>query len=252
MPCAFDQRPLRVTLFPDHPQTILIYVPEGQALWLPTLPSPFDLDAVCDVLDAHDVPHDTREGDRNRWWRNLKQSEDDDKASLKNHRREEDAAHHVRIQLSPTSTTLEKQRSEVLLMMHKVDDEIRQLKVQISRARAAATRGVYERPGVFRQWQQRLADLQTTSLALQRKSRELKEQQRQHQHQQSMVTLEEQRRLKAQRRQQRIQEHEQRERVREQRFIHKVKRQLTREQFLAIWTEIDAEDAATHEQGAAP
>ncbi len=64
MPNAFDTRPLRITLFPEHPQTILIYVPAGQTLWLPTLPSPFDLDAVCDALDDHDVPHDTREGDR--------------------------------------------------------------------------------------------------------------------------------------------------------------------------------------------
>ncbi len=45
-----DPRPLRVTLFPEHPQTILIYVPGGQSLWLPELRTPFEIDQVCDVL----------------------------------------------------------------------------------------------------------------------------------------------------------------------------------------------------------
>ena len=217
MPCAFDPRPLRITLFPEHPQTILIYVPEGQSLWLPTLPTPFDLDVVCDALDAHDVPHDTREGDCNRWWRNLKQSEDTEKSVLAQQKREEDAARHVQIHLSPTATTFEKQRSEIVLLKHKVDDEIRQLKVQIGRTKAnAAVRGVYEPPDVFRQREQHLADLQTTSIALQRKLGELKGQQ----HQQLSS------------------------KGREERFIQKAKRHLTREQFMEIWAEIDSEDAS--------
>lgn len=217
MPCAFDPRPLRITLFPEHPQTILIYVPEGQALWLPTLPTPFDLDVVCDALDAHDVPHDTREGDRNRWWRNLKQSENAEKAVLGQQQREEEAARHVQIHLSQTATTFEKQRSEIVLLKHKADDEIRQLKVQIGRVKAtAATRGVYEPPDVFRKREQRLADLQTTSLALQRKLGELKAQQHQ--------------RLSS--------------KGHEERFVQKAKKLLTREQFLAIWAEIEAEEAS--------
>lgn len=218
LPCAFDPRPLRITLFPEHPQTILIYVPEGQTLWLPTLATPFDLDAVSDALDAHDVPHDTREGDRNRWWRNVKQSENDAKAVLKQQQLGEEAARHVQIHLSPTATTYEKQRSEIVLMKHKVDDEIRQLKVQIGKAKTnAAIQGMYEHSNVFRRREQRLADLQTTSLALQRKLTELKA--LKHQHAET--------------------------RSREERFIKKAKQYLTREDFMAIWSEIDAEEAAS-------
>ena len=215
MPCAFDPRPLRITLFPEHPQTILIYVPAGQTLWLPTLPTPFDLDVVCDALDDRDVPHDTKEGDRNRWWRNLKESEDTDKSVLRQQQREDEAARHVQVHLSPTATTFEKQRSEIVLMKHKVDDELRQLKVQIGKAKSnAATSGVYEPPSVFRQREQRLADLQTTSLALQKKLGEMKERQ----HQRSVSNN------------------------REERFVQKAKQYLTKEQFLAIWAEIDAEE----------
>jgi hypothetical protein len=216
MPCAFDPRPLRISLFPEHPQTILIYVPEGQSLWLPTLPTPFDLDVVSDALDARDVPHNTREGDRDRWWRNIKQSEGDERATQGQLKRAEEAARQVQIHLSPDATSLEKQRAEVILLKHKIDDEIRQLKVQVGRAKAnAATRGVYEPPDVFRRREQRLADLQTSSVATQKKLGELRAQQRQRPVSNN----------------------------REERFVTKAKRYLTREQFMEIWTEIDAEDA---------
>jgi hypothetical protein len=330
MPCVFDTRPLRITLFPEHPQTILIYVPDGQALWLPTLATPFELDAVSDALDGHDVPHDTREGDRNRWWRNIKQSENEENSVIAQRQREEEAAKHVQIHLSPTATTLEKQRAEIVLMKHKVDDEIRQLKVQIGRVKAnAATRGIYEPPTVYRNREQRLADLQTTSIALQQKLAEIKslrrqsvEMPKQHDNDDNSVlnqqkraeeaarhvqiqtsptatTFEKQRaeivllkhkvddeirQLKVQRlkvpganrvyeppdivlqRKQHLanlqttslalqmklgelkgQQHQHRTTGnREWRFIQKVKQQqhLTREQYLAIWAEIDAEDAA--------
>lgn len=213
LPCAFDPRPLRITLFPEHPQTILIYVPDGQSLWLPTLSTPFDLDALCDVLDDHDVPHDTKEGDRNRWWRNIKQREDEAKAVHVQQQREEEAAKLVQIHLSPTANTFQKQRAEILLMKQKTDDEIRQLKVQIGVAKAnAATNGIYESPKVFRAREQRVADLQTASLALQRKLAELKLQRRD------------------------------RQESRLQCFADKAKKFLTREQYKAIWAEIDAEE----------
>lgn len=227
MPCAHDTRPLRVTLFPEHPQTILIYVPDGQALWLPTLPTPFDLDVVCDALDDHDVPHDTKEGDRNRWWRNIQQREHEERSTQNQQRREVDAARHVQIHLSPTATSIEKQRSEVVLMKYKVDEEIHQLKAQVGRAKAnAATRGVYEPTDVFRQREQRLADLQTTALALQRKLGE----------------------LKILKKKQNVHEHA--ACSREERFVQKAKRHLTRDQFMAIWAEIDAEEALTAQEGA--
>lgn len=238
MPCTLDPRPLRITLFPEHPQTILIYVPTGQRLWLPTLPTPFDLDVVSDALDDHDVPHDTREGDRNRWWRNLAQTENDEKAARGQAQREAEAARHVQIHLSPTANTLEKQRSEVILMQSKVDDEIRQLKVQRGRAKAdAATRSIYESPGVYRQREQRIADLQTTSIALTRRLIELKALRQQNAEAETRKLAE----LKTLRRQNAAAE----ARSREKRFIEKAKRHLTREQFLAIWAEIEAEDAQT-------
>lgn len=145
LPCAFDPRPLRITLFPEHPQTLLIYVPEGQSLWLPTLSTPFDLDALCNVLDDHDVPHDTKEGDRNRWWRNIKKRENEEQSVRAQQQREEAAAKTVQIHLSSAANTFDKQRDEILLMKHKADDEIRQLKVQRGQAKTnAATKGSYE------------------------------------------------------------------------------------------------------------
>jgi hypothetical protein len=209
-----DIRQLRITLFPEHPQTILIYVPDGQSLRLPALPTPFDIDTVCDILDDHGIPHDAKEGDRNRWWRNLKQSENEDKSVQGIRQREAEAARHVQIHLSPVATTFEKQRSEVFLMKCKAEDELRQLKAEASRARAnAATRRVYEPADVYHQRARRIVDLQTTVIALQKKLGDLKAQQ----HRERKVAN------------------------REELFVQKAKRHLTREQFLAIWKEIDEE-----------
>ncbi len=96
-------------------------------------------------------------------------------------------------------------------MKHKVDDEIREIKVQIGKAKTnVVLHGVYEPVPVFRG--------RETRLALQRKLGELKVQ------------------WKAQR-------PEAASKGREERFVQKAKRHLTRDQFMAIWAEIAAEEA---------
>ena len=245
MPCAFDARPLRITLFPEHPQTILIYVPDGQSLWLPTLPTPFDCAVVSAALDDRDVPHDTRVGERNRWWRNIKQSEDEEKAVLKQ-RKLEAEAERVRIHLSQTADTLEKQRLEVVLMMHKVDSEIRQLKrgpANVTTLDANTLSDANQRRT------QRLADLQTTSLALQQKLTELKKLKKQ-QHHEKLAELKERQKELKQQQYQRHQQRMRRQRTREERFLQKVKRHLPPEQFMAIWAEIEVEIADDEAQEA--
>lgn len=213
-----DPRPLRIMIFPDNPQTILIHVPEGQSLWLPILATPFDLDAICQALDDRDVPHVTTEGDPGRWWRNASQQENEEKADRLNQQKHEEVARRVHITTSPNATTIEKQRAELMLEKVKADEEIRQLKAEISKAKADAYSGTYLPPLVFQTKRQRLADLQTVSLALQGRLGEL-------------------------RRQQKAQNVElNNDKSREERFIQKAKRHLSRDQFLTIWAEVNAED----------
>lgn len=212
-----DPRPLRIMIFPDKPQTILIHVPDGQELWLPLLKTPFDLDVLCKALDDRDLPHVTTEGDPGRWWRNATQMENDEKAERTNQLKQTMAERMVQITTSPKATTIEKQRAELVLEKQKADDEIRQIKAQIGKAKSDAyTSGTYLPPLIFQQKQQRLADLQAVSLALQGRLSELRQQ------------------LK----EQNEQVHAQGER----RFIEKAKRYLSREQYLAIWAEIHAEN----------
>ena len=178
-----DPRPLRIMIFPDKPQTILIHVPEGQTLWLPTLATPFDLDAVCKALDDRDVPHVSIEGDPGRWWRNATQLENEEKAERLSIQKQEQAERRVRITLSPKATTIESQRAELILEKQKADDEIRQLKAQIGKAKTDAyTSGTYLPPLVFQTKQQRLVDLQAVSLALQGRLAELRRQQKAQNH----------------------------------------------------------------------
>lgn len=220
-----DPRPLRITIFPDKPQTILIYVPQGQELWLPTLKTPFDLDAICEALDVRDVPHVTTEGDLGKWWRNAAQQENEEKAERVNQQKQQEAARRVRIMTSPQATTIEKQRLELVREKEKADEEIRLLKAEIAKAKADAyTSGAYLPPAVFQAKQQRLGDLQTVSIALQGKLTAL----RQHQ---KVQNVEKARSATS-------------DRMRQERlFIEKAKRFLSRDQYLAIWAEVRAEDA---------
>lgn len=211
-----DPRPVRVMLFPDKPQAILIHVPGGQSLWLPPLATPFDLDAVCGALDDHDVSHVTTEGDAGKWWVNATQQEKEEKAERASQEKQQLAERMVRIKLSPAATTFEKQRAELVLEKQKADDELRRLKLAISKAKSNAyLQGTYLTTRDFREKQQRLADLQMVSLALQARLGEL--------------------------RRQRSEAARDSEESRQRRFIEKAKRYLTRDQYLAIWAEVTAE-----------
>ena len=227
-PSAFDTRPLRITLFPEFPQVLLIYVPDEQTLWLPPLETPFDLDKLCDALDAKDVPHDTREGDRNRWWKNMRQSADMD-AGMKGQREcEAKAVERVKVHLSSEATTLDKQRIELLDMRDKIVSEMNQLKAKIGTAKAhAATKGVYQKIPVFRGWELRLAQLNDSLIAVSRKLGENK----------AAIKAENVRTYGAN------------NISKEKRFVEKAKRFLNREQYMSIWDEIHAEDAKENTNG---
>ena len=221
-----DPRPLRIMIFPDKPQTILIHVPEGQSLWLPSLATPFDLDVICQALNDRDVPHVTTEGDPGRWWRNASQQEDEETAKRLNQQKHEEVARRVRITTSPNATTIEKQRAELMLEKVKADEELRQLKAEISKVKANAyTSGTYLPPLLFQTKRQRLADLQTVSLALQGRLGELRQQQKM----------------------QNVELSNEKEKSRQDRFIKKAKRYLSRDQFLTIWAEVNAEDGEDDE-----
>jgi len=211
-----DERPIRILVFPDRPDVLLVTVPEGQELWLPRLPTPFERDAVARALMDVEVKARVGESVPGRYKEALAKMDRDSKEFDAAKQRVADAVRHVTITASPGATTAEKQRSELAGSKHEIDAEIRQLKVDISNAKSAAYRKKHFLPPVkFRAMEARLANLQTMSIAVQEKLRVLKQQ-----------------------------AHAARnagETSRGERFLEAAKKVLSKEQYLQVWAIVDQE-----------
>src|SRR5262245_54769512 len=62
-----DLRPVRVMIFPDRPDCILFYVPEGMKLVVPPLTSPFYKKTAADALTDARINYRLTESVPGRW-----------------------------------------------------------------------------------------------------------------------------------------------------------------------------------------
>lgn len=171
-----EVRPLRVMVFPDRPDVLLVYVPVGQQFWIPSLQTPLTRNVVAQALRDHDIAARVVESTAGRFTRALARAQQDAKAERGSKEREREAAACVQIHMSPTATTYEKKRAELIAEKHKVDDELRTLKAEIGRAKATAfTSGKYMAVSEYRGKEERAADLATLSLAIQNRLSSLKQ-----------------------------------------------------------------------------
>lgn len=221
-----DPRPLRVFTFPDRPDAILIYVPDGQELWLPRMRTPFNRYDVAMQLGGADIPAAVRDTVPGRFTHAMKLAVADDRATRGQMEREREAARCVEIKDHPEATTYQQKRAALVLAKSKIDDELRDLKVQIGRAKSrAATTGQFLPVAEFRAKESRIVDLQTTSLAIQKRLGDLRRQE--------------------------AAETKQAEPGRMKRFIELSKRYLSREQYQSLWAEVDAVGVAVNDEKAA-
>jgi hypothetical protein len=218
---AFDDpRPIRVMVFPSRPDVLVIYVPEGEELWLPRMRSPFSRYDVANKLGEVDIPARVSESVPGRFTHAVEQAINAARAERNQRQREEEAARIAAVITSPEATDLDKERAKLLVEKQEVDDRIRQLKINIGSAKAAAaTKGEYLPPAKFRLLQDRLTTSQTRSLAIQRRLGEIKKERRD-----GNVAAQPDR---------------------DRRFIDLVKQVLPREQLQDLWDQIDAEECDT-------
>ena len=214
-----DQRPIRVMVFPQRRDVILIYVPEGQTLWMPPLKTPFDRHEIARTLGEKDVEARVRESTLGRFAAALTSELGNEKAEVGQRAKEKAAARRVDIVHSQFATSAELKRAELVKDKEKIDAELRDLKAEVSRAKALAhTRRVFEPTEQFQRKQRQIAELQTKSLAIQARLRELKEQ------------------VKA--------DNVERSRDRNERFIRLVAAEMPEDMFADLWREVDAEERA--------
>jgi hypothetical protein len=215
---AFDDpRPIRVMVFPSRPDVLLIYVPEGEELWLPRMRSPFARHDVAMKLGEVDIPARVSESVPGRFTHAVEQAINAARSERNQRQREEEAARIATVIANPDATDLDKERAQLLAEKQEVDDRIRKFKADVGSAKAAAvTKGEYLPPAKFRQLNDRLAQDQARSLAIQRRLSEIKKE----------------------RKAENITQHADRDR----RFIELVKQVLPREQLQDLWDQIDAEE----------
>jgi hypothetical protein len=142
--------PVRVTLFDDFPNSILIHCPEGEELAVPLLRAPFDKGEVRAAF--FEIGVDVRvkqEPTAGRW----------SKATISRLREERAERNQrqklVEIQMAAENIAigddLEKERGALILEKHDVDETLILLKEKLGNVRVAgATRGKYIDPKEYR------------------------------------------------------------------------------------------------------
>ena len=169
-------KPIRVMIFPDRPDCILFYVPDGEALTTPPLAAPFNKKSVADAFAAVRANVRLTESTPGRWTESMKMMRKAEKAERFQLQKQREAAMVV---LDRGGGDLAKTRAEAIARKHGVDERIRDAKDWIKRAKSnAATRGQYEDAERFRRKERELSSLQTESLAIQQQLGDLRKQEK--------------------------------------------------------------------------
>lgn len=168
----------RIALFPERPDFILIMATKKGEVQFPPLVAPFDRfdvhaafrDAQMEVRSFETVP--------GRWSQAMMKMANEEKAE-RSQRAKLDMATQVAIGKQSVSTTV-RGHSEALGEKLKIDQEIRDLKVELGNIRSNSwATGRYIDPSVYRSKEKRLEDLKLESQALQNRMGELKKAERQ-------------------------------------------------------------------------
>jgi hypothetical protein len=163
-----DTRPLRVMVFPDRSDVILIYVPEGQRFWVPPMSTPFVREEVAAAFRDRDIEARVVESTLGRFRESIHAANEADRAERGQRERERQAQKIIQIRHSPTATTVELKRADAIEKKNAIDAEIRKLKLEVATAKSRAhATGVYMSALEFRGKEAKIAALQTDSIALQ-------------------------------------------------------------------------------------
>lgn len=214
----FDEpRPIRVMVFPTRPDVILIYVPEGEELWLPRMRSPFARYDVANKLGEVDMPARVSESVPGRFTEAIEKAISAERAERAQRQREEEAVRIAGVIADPDATDFDKERAKLLVEKQEVDEGVRKLKAHISSVKAAAaTKGEYLPPAKFRQLNDKLASAQARSIAIQARLSAI----RKERHDGNVA----------------------RQESRDRRFVEHAKQILPKETMRALWDAVDQEE----------
>lgn len=167
-------RPLRVFVFSDRPDSLLMIVPESTTeVLLPELTAPFTKEGVARAFGEAGLLARVVESVSGRWTHAMTKADRDAKAVRAAEAMQREAAEAV--VLKGSTVPLIRERAVAMERKLAVDAEIRELKLEIGKAKSDAfTKRLYMKPEKFRGLEQRLTNLKVESQALQAKFTELR------------------------------------------------------------------------------
>jgi len=221
-----DLRPIRVLVFPRRPDVILIYVPEGQDLWLPRLRSPFQRNVVAKKLGDVDLPARVSESVLGRFTDAAERALGKLQEERARRQRTEEAVRVAGVIADPKTSDFERERACLIAEKYEIEAHLQQLKKDIKTAKwqerqTAGTMSADLKPdlrpeGCVKELQDQFVTCQTRLLAITQRLRDIKKEAHAA-------------RLASDRTDP------------NHRFIEIAKRYLSREEFLAIWAEVNGQ-----------
>jgi hypothetical protein len=159
-----DWRVIRVMVFDDRPDCLLLYVPERVELAIPKVTAPFTKKNLLEAFQGQNV-RITEAPNAGRWDTSVLAAKKAEKAERGQKQKLAEATQATFLR---NGTPLARTRAEAIEQKHQVDERIRGLQAELGEARSRArTTGDYLPVAVFRERENRLAALKLESQALQ-------------------------------------------------------------------------------------
>ena len=168
---------LRIAVFKDRPNCLLVLANQDGPVRLPELRAPFDRAEVSDALRDAGLPIRVVESVAGRWTQTALRLARDEKAERNKEQRTKEA---VSVALGRNSEIASvREHSEALQKKQEVDERLRLLKQELSKAKSKVyTHGTYMKPGIFHEKQAELERLKLESQALQVRLGELRKEEK--------------------------------------------------------------------------
>lgn len=165
---------IRITIFPDDPNLLLVYVPDGMTAVLPPIDAPFAMEAARASIKETDVPFRVSEGVIGRHLREVVRARKNDaRAERRNVQLLSEAISAA--MGSGSISSVARERSEVLKQKIAVEEELRRAKAYLGDVRAdAATRGVYLSRDAYALAEKNVNELKGRAMVLATRLSELK------------------------------------------------------------------------------
>jgi hypothetical protein len=173
VPRNIDEDRIRISVFDEFPECLMVFVPKNTELLLPLISAPFVVSEIAKACADSGIKATVRTGRPGRWSTEARRQLNDEKAMRRQLACLADAAKAAKLVSSEDS--IEKERGALLLRKFDIDTKLRALRVDMTKAKQnAALNGIYLPRQEYRRMAMEIDSLATESQAIQVRLSEIK------------------------------------------------------------------------------